>query len=156
MPCSPCARPTGVLRCLVSNSNPMSSGAANLRYVEFTDRGTLWIALHRGEFADGSVAARHAPHLATVIDDIVADALGSFHLPDLPFDGALAGPVGTIEIVRPHGDRSFAELLRDRRADPPRAFAGVRRTTVTAGERVMTTYSAESTAQVTTGSRRKS
>lgn len=109
---------------LVSNANPMSSGEANLRYVEITDRGTLRIALHRGQFADDSVAARHAPQLATVIVDIVRDALGSFNLPNFAFDGALAGAVGTIEIVRPHDDRSFAELLRDRLHDEDTSLRG--------------------------------
>lgn len=92
---------------LVRDDNPMSGAEANLRVIDLTPSGSLRIALHRAGFEPGETAQRVAQRLADVIIDIDLDALGSFHRPPVSSSAQML-----IELVRPHDEPSFAELLR--------------------------------------------
>lgn len=91
---------------VLRTSHPKCCSEANLRAVELTDVGNLRVALHRSDFLSPDVARRHAGQLADTIVDIERDALASF-----PAFRTSAGSPGALEIVRPHDNPGFAELL---------------------------------------------
>lgn len=93
---------------LVRDDNPLSGAEANLRVLDLTPSGSLRVALHRARFTPGETTQRVARRLAGVIIDIELDALGSFRRPPVSSSAELL-----IELVRPHDEPSFAELLRD-------------------------------------------
>jgi hypothetical protein len=96
---------------LLEVADPVAAGEANVASSQLDGAGDLRISFHHGAFRDPGTMLHAARAAALIVDDIQADAIGSFERADA---GAHPGP-------RPHAD---IRLLLETVEESP-AFAGL-------------------------------
>ena len=67
---------------LLEITDPISAGESNLSTSQIEISGDLRVSFHHGKFGDPEMVLRAARNAALVLDDIQADALGSFERPN--------------------------------------------------------------------------
>ena len=112
---------------LLEVPDPIAAGEANLSSSKLDEDGNLRVSFHRGTFRDQDTVRRAARSAALIVNDIQADAIGSFERSD-----ASAHPG-----LRPHADvRILIESVEENPAFARLVGEELERLNPTAGKKV--------------------